>query len=104
MAAVPDLVDVLNRARDAKVKREALTAIAMLPLASSRDLYAQYLHDKDDRLRAAAAEGYARLRDPAVLPCSKAWKEERKLAASFAGFAQVMFGKTDLANSARYNF
>ena len=29
--AVPDLVDVLNHARDTKVKRAALTAIAMLP-------------------------------------------------------------------------
>src|ERR1039457_6174720 len=38
-AAVPDLVDALNRARDPQVKREALTAIAMLPVEQSRALY-----------------------------------------------------------------
>ena len=34
--AVPELMDVLNRARDAKVQRAALTAIAMLPDETSR--------------------------------------------------------------------
>src|SRR3954465_9093952 len=43
--AVPTLVDVLNRARDNKVKRAALTAIAMLPADSSRGLYQQFLHE-----------------------------------------------------------
>ena len=30
-SAVPDLVDVLNHTRDSKVRRAALTALAMLP-------------------------------------------------------------------------
>ena len=79
---------MLNRARDAKVKRAALTAIAMLPAESSRGLYQQYLHDKDDKLRAAAAEGYARLRTPADLPMlEQAWQDEdQDFAAAVAGF------------------
>jgi HEAT repeat protein len=115
--AVPDLVVVFNRSHDAKVRREALTAIAMLPVPSSRNLYAQYLHDKDERLRAAAAEGYARLRDKADLPMlEKAWQEEGKTAPRLSlAFAQVMLGKTELSefsplqflinnlNSASYN-
>jgi HEAT repeat protein len=94
--AVPELADVLKRARDAKVKRAALTAIAMLPSEKSRDLYAQYLHDKDDRMRAAAAEGYARLRNPADLPMlEKAWQDEGKTSPRLSlAFAQVMLGKT----------
>jgi len=98
-AAVPDLVDALNRAHDPKVKREALTAIAMLPVEQSRALYAQYLHDKDDRLRAAAAEGFARLRNPADLPMLEAaWKEEQKASPRLSlAFAQVMLGKTELS-------
>src|SRR5579883_3507547 len=40
MSAVPAIVDVLNRARDMKVKRKALTALAMLPEQSSRSVYA----------------------------------------------------------------
>jgi HEAT repeat protein len=97
--AVPDLADVLKRARDAKVKRAALTAIAMLPSEKSRDLYAQYLHDKDDAMRAAAAEGYARLRTPADLPLlEKAWQDEGKTPPRLSlAFAQVMLGKTEIA-------
>jgi HEAT repeat protein len=115
--AVPDLTDVLNGSRDVRVKREALTAIAMLPVPSSRALYAQYMHDKDDRLRAAAAEGYGRLRDAADLPMiQKAWQDETKIAPRLSlAFAQVMLGKSELSefsplrflinnlNSATYN-
>jgi len=95
--AVPDLVDALNRTRDAKVRRAALTAIAMLPTESSRSLYARYLTDKDDKLRAAAAEGYARLRNPADLPIlEKAWEDEGKTSARLGlAFGQVMLGKLE---------
>lgn len=116
-AAVPDLIDVLNRAKEARVKREALTAIAMLPLPSSRSLYQTYLHDKDDHMRAAAAEGFARLRDQADQPMlQKAWQDETKTAPRLSlAFALVMLGKNELSefsplqflidnlNSASYN-
>ena len=115
--AVPDLIDVLNRARDIKVKRAALTAIAMLPSEKSRPLYAQYLRDKDDKMRAAAAEGYARLRSPDDLPLlEKAWQDEGKTQPRLSlAFAQAMLGKIELSefsplqflinnlNSAAYN-
>jgi HEAT repeat protein len=105
-AAVPDLVDVLNHSRDARVRREALTAIAMLPVPSSRPLYAANLHDKDDRMRAAAAEGYARLRDQADLPMlEKAWQEEGKAAPRVSlAFALVMLGKTELSEFSPLQF
>ena len=59
----------------------------MLPAESSRALYQQYLHDKDEKLRAAAAEGYARLRNPADLPMlEEAWQDENEdVAAAVAG-------------------
>ena len=98
--AVPDLTDVLtNRARDVKVKRAALTSLAMLPSEKSRSLYGQYLHDKDDKLRGAAAVGYARLRNPADLPVlEKAWQDEGKTSPRLSmAFAQVMLGKTELS-------
>jgi HEAT repeat protein len=96
--AVPELADALKRARDAKVKRAALTAIAMLPSEKSRDLYAQYLHEKDDAMRAAAAEGYARLRNADDLPMlEKAWQDEGKTSPRLSlAFAQVMLGKTEI--------
>ncbi len=104
--SLPDLVDVLKRARDAKVKRSALTAIAMLPSETSRPLYQQYLHDKDDKLRAAAAEGFARLRNSADLPMlEKAWQDEGKTSPRLSlAFAQAMLGKTDLSEFSPLQF
>ena len=65
-SALPDLTDVLNHTRDNKVRRAALTAIAMLPAESSREIYARNIWTiKTTNLRAAAAEGYARLKNPA---------------------------------------
>jgi HEAT repeat protein len=116
-AAVPDLIDVFNHSKDIRVKREALTAIAMLPLPTSRTLYEVNLHDKDDRIRAAAAEGFARLRDPNDLPMLQTtWQEETKPAPRLSiAFALVMLGKNEVTefsplqflinnlNSASYN-
>jgi len=93
-SALPDLVDVLNHTRDAKVRHAALTAIAMLPDPSSREIYARYLYDKDEKMRAAAAEGYARLKNPADLPMiQKAWQDEPKIEPRISlAFAQVAEG------------
>src|SRR5579875_177851 len=92
--ALPDIVDALKRARDARVRRSALAAIAMLPAESSRPLYAQYLQDKDDKMRTAAAEGYARLKNPADRPViEKAWQDEGKTPVRLAlAFALVSLG------------
>ena len=98
-AALPVLNDVLAHASDAAVKHEALSAIAMMPDQSNRPLFAQYLHDKDEKLRAAAAEGYGRLRDPKDLPMIvQAWTDEGKTAPRLSlAFAQVMLGKTEVS-------
>jgi len=115
--AVPALGGVLTRTDNIKVKRAALTSLAMLPEASSRSIYTQYLNDKDDKMRAAAAEGFARLRNPADLPTmEKAWQDEGKTMPRLSlAFAQVMLGKTQVSefsplqflinnlNSASYN-
>jgi len=97
--SVSDLAEVLNRTRDANVKRAALTSIAMLPSEKSRPLYAQYLHDKDDKMRAAAAEGYGRLRNPADRSMlEQAWKDEGKTPPRLSlAFAQAMLGNTEVS-------
>ena len=105
-SALPDLTDVLKRARDAKVRRAALTAIAMLPDPSSREIYARYLSDKDEKMRAAAAEGYARLKNPADLPLlEKAYADEGKTSPRLSlAFAQVMLGKTEVSEFSPLQF
>ena len=117
MQALGDLADVLNRSKDMKVKRAALTAMAMLPDDKDRPVYQQYLHDKDDRMRAAAAEGYARLHNPQDdAAVSQAWQDESKPQPRLSlAFAMVMLGHRQLSefsplqylinqlNSAAYN-
>jgi len=114
---LPQLIGVLNQTDNIKVKREALESIAMLPADSSLPVYQKYLRDKDDKLRAAAAEGFARLKNPRDLPMlEQAWKDEQKTSPQLSlAFAQVMLGKTELSefsplrflinnlNSAAYN-
>jgi HEAT repeat protein len=97
--ALPGLLEVLDRTRDNKVRRAALTAIAMLPDEKSREIYARYLNGKDDQLRAAAAEGYARLKKPADVPMlEKAWNEEKKTNPRLSlAFALAMNGKTEIS-------
>jgi len=104
--SLPDLIEVLNRSREVKVKRAALVAIAMLPSETSRPIYAQYMNDKDDRLRAAAAEGYARLRNPSDLPMlEKYWQDETKPQPRLSlAFAQVMLGKTEVSEMSPLQF
>ncbi|HXK06810.1 MAG TPA: HEAT repeat domain-containing protein [Verrucomicrobiae bacterium] len=104
--AVPDLIGVLNRSKDAKVRRSALGALAMIPDEQSRPLFAQYLKDKDDRMRAAAAEGYARMRNPADLPAvEQAWKDETKGQPRISlAFAMVALGQTGIGEFSPLQF
>jgi HEAT repeat protein len=71
----------------------------LLAQPSSRPYFTQYLADRDEGLRAAAAEGLARLKNPADLPAlEKGFGDERKAGTrlSFA-FALVMHGRNTLA-------
>jgi HEAT repeat protein len=100
-AALPDLKQALARARSDKIRRAALTAIAMLPDPSSRQIYVQYFNAKDDALRAAAAEGFGRLGDPRDLAMlDTAFNDERKVNPRLSqAFALVALGRTDTADN-----
>jgi HEAT repeat protein len=99
--ALPDLTRALNRARSSKVRRAALSAVAMVPDESSRPLFAKYIDDRDDRMRAAAAEGYGRLKNPADRPLlEKAFEEENKTAPRLSlAFALVLLGSNELSEN-----
>lgn len=96
--AIPTLGDLVQNGRNVKARRAALSAIAMMPGESLRPLFAQYLNDKDEGLRAAAAEGYARLKNPADLDTiSKAFDTESKMNPRLSlAFAAVALGRNDL--------
>lgn len=100
--AVPDLLKVYNQARSEKVRRAAITALAMLPVPENRSVFERALVDRDEVVRAAAAEGLARLqdgKDRAAL--EKAFNDENKMAPRLASaFALVALGKTDTSEFA----
>ena len=55
--AAPDVRDALEHARTVKVRRAALEALAMIADPADRTVFLHNLNDRDDGLRAAAAEG-----------------------------------------------
>jgi hypothetical protein len=70
----------------------------MLPAPGNRKLYEQYLADKDEKMREAAAEGFARLGSGADLPTvQKAWDSEGKTGPRVSmAFALVACGNTEM--------
>lgn len=94
--AVPDLQKVFDSAKAIRVRRAALTSLAMLADAKSRPYFDSGFQDKDDKVRAAAAEGYARLNESSdVAKLQKAFDEERKMPARLGmAFALVALGET----------
>jgi HEAT repeat protein len=97
--AIPQVRDAVEHARNDKVRRAALSALAMLPAESNRSLYLAYLNNEDDALRAAAAEGIARLKNPADLPTmNERFDSEKKMNARLAfAFAASALGENGLS-------
>jgi len=94
-AAIDQLRDVLDRSRDMKVKRAALTAMAQMPDPQLHGVYIAYLDHKDEGLREGAAEGLGRLKDPADIPTlERAFNNESKTEPRLsAAFALVNLGR-----------
>jgi HEAT repeat protein len=88
--AAPDVRYVLNHARNVKIQRSALEALAMLGLPEDRATFQQYAANSDAELRAAALEGLGRVREPDDNPLLQKSFEEPEtdwrihLAAAFA--------------------
>lgn len=93
--AVPDLQKVFDSSKSVRVRRAALTSLAMLPDPDSRPAFERGFADKDDKVRAAAAEGFARLNQTSdVAKLQKAFEEETKMSARLGdAFALVALGE-----------
>jgi HEAT repeat protein len=104
--ALPALAQVLGRTSSRRVRRAALTSIAMMPDASVRTLLAGYLNDRAAELRAAAAEGLGRLKDPADLPAlQKGYDEESSALARLSmAFGLVTHGRVELTEFSPLQF
>jgi HEAT repeat protein len=104
--ALPVLRSIVASPRNNKAERSALGAIAMMPEAKDRDLLLRELAAKDEKLRAAAAEGLGRIGNPTDEPAlDKAWHDEEKMIPRLgAAFAVVMDRKLDLADDGAFRY
>jgi HEAT repeat protein len=95
--AAPELRQALNRARAPRVKRAAVSALAMLGDPADHGLFLQNLADKDDALRASGAEGLGRLKDKSDQPMlDKAFNGEHGMSPRLSvAFALVSLGNLD---------
>jgi len=95
--AAPALRDVLDRARDAKVKRAALASLAMIGDPADRGIFLKYLADSDDAIRTAAAEGLGRIKNQGDRTAiDRAFTDERRMNARLSlAFAEVSMGNLD---------
>jgi HEAT repeat protein len=100
--AAADLKRVLETSRDKKIRRAALASLGQIRDASSKPLFLQSLGDRDDGMRASAAEGLARVGAAEDLPAvEKAFENESKASARLSlAFAAVALGKTDMTEFA----
>ena len=100
--ALNDLRNALDRSRNAKVKRTALTAMAQMPEPQVRGVFQSYLDNKDEGMRAAAAEGLGRLQDPGdQATIQNLLASENKTGPRLAlAFALVKYGNRDMSDFA----
>jgi HEAT repeat protein len=100
--AAAQLRDVFEHARNAKIQRAALSALAMMPDPQSHSLFVTYLRSKDDDLRAASAEGLARAANADDQPVlEKAFQDEAKTGPRLAdAFGLVKLGNRNMSEFA----
>ena len=97
--AAPQVRDAIDHPLTPKTQREALEALAMLADPADRGLFLRYLNDRDDGLRAAAAEGLARLKNPGDgVVLNKVFEGERSSNARLSeAFALVSLGNRQMS-------
>jgi HEAT repeat protein len=97
-ACASDVRLTLSSARNIKMRRAALQALAMLGQAQDRPIFQQYAADRDTELRAAGLEGLGRIREPEDFPVLEHSFDEGEIDWRIhlaAAFGMVNEGKVD---------
>ncbi|HEY7305307.1 MAG TPA: HEAT repeat domain-containing protein [Bryobacteraceae bacterium] len=98
LPSAPDVRSALTHARDTRIRRAALEALAMLAIPDDRGTFQKYAQNDDAGLRAAALEGLGRIREPEDYPALEAAYNEKDADWRIhlaAAFALVNEGKVD---------
>ncbi len=100
--SIPEIQRTYNSSRSEKVRHAALSALAMLPDPSSRADFRRGIQDKSALIRAASAEGFARLGAKSdVETIEVSFESEKKEAARLAqAFALIRLGKLETGEQA----
>lgn len=96
--AADDVRYALKNARNDRIRRAALEALAMLAIPGDRDTFKQYASDGDAETRAAALEGLGRIREPEDTPLLQSSYDEANADWRIhiaAAFGLVYEGKVD---------
>jgi len=98
--AEPDVRDAVQHTKSPRVRRAALTTLAMLGVPADHAIFLGYLSDKDDNLRSAASEGLGRIKNPIDRPTLEGtFKGEHKMGPRLAAaFALVSLGNLDTSD------
>ena len=101
-----DVRDALEHARNIKIRRAAVSALGMIADPADHALFLRYLADKDEALRAAGAEGLARLKNLADRPVvEKAFMDEHSVSPRLSmGFAVASLGNLDVSEFGGYRY
>jgi HEAT repeat protein len=96
--AAPRVRELLNDAPNARLQRAAMSSLAMIALPEDRGVFLRNLTAKDASLRAASAEGLARIRNPADQTIlAQAFTDERDAGPRLSlAFALVALGRADM--------
>ncbi len=92
--AVEHLVQIITETNRDRVREQALIALAKIPRNGQRELFISYIRHRNDRFRAAAAEGLGRIGTPDDIPLvSELFAEEKSETAKLSlAFAAVSLG------------
>jgi HEAT repeat protein len=105
-AAANQVRDVFDRSKNAKVRKAALTTLAMLAIPDMHGVFVYRFNDKDEAIRVASAEGLGRLkdqRDATIL--QKCFTDEKKMPVRLAcAFALVNLGQRDLTEFTPFRY
>jgi HEAT repeat protein len=104
--AAPEVRDALDHARNDKIRRAALGALAILADPADHPRFVTNLAEKDDGVRAAAAEGLGRLKNPADRPpLEKLLAAERSTSPRLAVcFALVLLGNSETSDLSPFRY
>lgn len=97
--AAPEVRDAIDHPLNTRTQREALSALAMIADPADRGVFLRYLNDRDDALRAAGAEGLARLKNPGDrIILDKTFESERNASTRLSmAFAEVALGNRQMS-------